>query len=175
MGSNIDLSNGGAYLFRYNIRSCQRGSEKTLEDVVTEIATHLKGHQFIKEQRAELVIIGNDADNHIYVLNDPADWALKMFADENIHTKWEHQRIGNDQITRVIVRNMYLTGKDSEILVAQNVGAPSEYKYSRLIPVFLHCDTKELDTLMTELMQLHLFKIGNSRPLAWLRRQYLNG
>ena len=173
MGSKIDLSNGGAYLFNYDAGDRPPGYEKILEDVIIDIARHLKGHTFIKEQRAELVVIGNDADNHIYVLNQPSDWALNKFSEENRHVHWERRRIGNQQITRVIVRNMYLTGKDSEILVAESAGATSRYDYAYLIPIFLRCDTQELGNLMDELMKLHLFKIGKSKLLSWLHQQYL--
>ena len=97
--------------------------------------------------------------------------ALDKFGRENRFTTWEHRRIGNDQIRRVIVRNMNLSGKDSEIMVAQVCNqARTKRGYCFLMPDYLNLNTQELGALMDTLMQLHLLRIVKS--LSWLRRAY---
>ena len=170
MASTIDLNNGGLYHFSYRFDP-EKGDYMILEDLLGKIATHLQGHSFVTEQRAELLVIANDAQNHIFVINDPNQWALDKFGRENRFTTWEHRRIGNDRIRRVIVRNMNLSGKDSEIMVAQVCNqARTKRGYCFLMPDYLNLNTQELGALMDTLMQLHLLRIGKS--LSWLRRAY---
>ena len=171
MSSIIDLNNGGVYHFIYE-RKGARNEDAFLEEVVERIASHLKGHSFVTEQRAELLVIANDEDNHIYVVNEASDWALNEFDRENHRVNWHHERISNDRIRRVIVRNMKIHGDGSEILIAQNTGFCSSKDYFHLTPQYLSCNTQELGALIDVLMGLHLFKIGRSAPLAWLRKQY---
>ena len=171
MATNIDLGNCGIYHFNYQYDPGKHTYMMTLEKIIECIASHLRGHCFLKEQRAELVVIANDAQNHIYVINEPTKWALDKFANENGGVMWEHERIDNEDIHRIVVRNMVMSGKESEILVA-HAGISHRSDYDILTPEYLNLNTQELGALVDELMQLHMFRIGKSAQLKWLRKQY---
>lgn len=172
MANKINLNNGGIYHFCYQHNPELFEDPQVLEEVVEKITTHLRGQSFVKEQRAEILVIGNDADNHIFVLNSPSDWALQKFEAENRATSWRHKRIGNQQIRRIIVRNMRMDGKESEILVADCEGAYSSRGYAYLVPHFLSCNTQELYAMLRELMDLRMFRISKSKLLTWLIHEY---
>lgn len=170
MASKIDLNNGGVYHFTYQFNP-EKGNLLVLEELLEQIASHLRGHHFITEQRAELLVIANDSDNHIYVLNNPTKWALDKFQSENRGTNWEKRRIDNGDIRRIIVRNMVLSGKDSEILIAQPDGRTRQ-GYCFLTPDYLNLNTQELGALIEALIALRLLRVGKSSQLTWLRQQY---
>ncbi len=171
MATNIDLSNCGIYHFNYQYNPEVSHYMLTAEEIIERIASHLRGHCFLKEQRAELIVIANDAQNRIYVINDPTDWALDKFANENKGVIWEHERIDNEDIRRIVVRNMVMSGKESEILIA-HASITHRSDYVVLTPEYLNLNTQELGALVDELMQLHMFRIGKSAQLKWLREQY---
>ena len=172
MGSIIDL-NSGEYSFKYERTHTPLENGKELENIIVQIANNLKGAgYFVRGQYAALVVIGYDMDNVPYVLNDPAEWALDKYKKENSCIRVRKERIGNDEIARISVCNMLAEGKDSEILIADVSGATSTNGYGYLEPIYLKCNTRELGSLMTELMNLHLLRIRYSKSLSWLLQRY---
>ncbi len=172
MDSIINL-NSIRYRFRYENDHTPLVYGMKLEDIIVQIANQLKGaHYFLREQKAALVVIGYDMYYVPYVLNKPSEWALERYREENGRIIVREERIGNDEIVRISVRNMKTEGESSEILLADVFGANSRYAYGSLNPIRLECNTQELDSLMTELMNLHLLKVSYSKSLSWLRRLY---
>ena len=170
MANEISLNNGGVYHFTY-----QANLEKhpyILEELIEQIATHLKGQTFIKEQLAELVVVAYDFNSRVYILNKPKPWVLKDFQRE-CGVKCCQKRIGNDKIREIIVHNMRLPFSKSEILTA-DIFSPttSRFGYCTLMPHYLDLNTQDLGALLDELMNLHLFRIRKSARLSWLRKQY---
>ena len=161
----------GVYHFSYENETNWGG--KTLEESISEMAKYLRGQHWFKQQRTALVVIGVDARMNHYVLNNPPVWALERLADD-YDGKYAPavKRINNRRLTKVIVRNMILHGKQSVILEA-NVKAPdTAHGYGLLFPELICLNTQELDAMMTELINLHLLNLAHAPAAKWLRSKY---
>lgn len=146
----------------------------SLEDAFLEIAKKLHGQNWIKEQRASLVVVGIDAHKHHYVLNNPAEWLVdRLAADcDGKYIEPIVRRINNRRIEEVIVCNM-ASGDDRTVILKANVKAPTTKRgYCTLFPTYLSMNTHEIDALMSALLNLHMLNMARVPGLKWLRAKY---
>ena len=161
-------------LFSFEYVNEMNWGQKTLEEAFAEIAKNLHGQNWIKQQRANLVVVGIDAYKHHYVLNNPAEWLVDRLAVDCDGEYIEPivRRINNRRIEKVIVCNLASCGDEAVILKA-NVKAPTTKRgYCTLFPTYLSMNTQEIDAAMSALLDLHMLNMARIPGLKWLRAKY---
>ena len=143
----------------------------TLEDVLGQIADHLRGWSWNPEQWTDLVVVGETGE-HYYVLNEASESAMDKLAEEYGGQRVKMQNVSKTRLHRVTVRNMTIAGRDSIILEAFVHFAESAHGYCTLFPTYLNVSLHELYDLMNLLMSMKMLKLSRSKNAKWIRDAY---
>lgn len=163
---------GKLFLFCFTGKGDHPGAP-TLEELIDRGSSYLRGQQWETTQCAELVIIGIADGGKRYILNHPSKWALEKLQDEyGKRQKPKQERINNRRIREVIIRNMLDDGPSSVILRGHTTTASTVHGYVRIKPTELKVNTQELNEMMSQLMELHMFRVNSAANLQWLRAAY---
>ena len=146
----------------------------TMEDFFVLVARMLRGKHWNMEQKADLVVLGCTKEGRQYVLNQPSDEAMRSLSIE-LGTG-DLKMVAADEInfSRVIMRNMVTTGRDSVFIEASVRDVNPETGYRRLVPSYMSMSTMELYASMKELVALKMLDVSESPELEWLYGRYEN-